>query len=140
MATDFQSEVDRIWGPMLSARGFVFVDAMNHVNEGGPVGTAVFYRNRECKLQVFLSEREGELGCKIAPLTAPDEYGPWNESGMWEFPEYLSGLPIDAGLAPMRPQDRSPGLAGRLQTILRLTDAHLSAAIAELLIENRTDD
>jgi len=43
----------------------------------------VYYRSKDCKIQVYESSREGEVNCMIAPLDAPNEFGLRSEK--WQF-------------------------------------------------------
>lgn len=82
---DFPSEVQRVIGPALLSRGFVLDAVDPKVDEGGRLGAVVFYRHHACKVQIYLSTREGEVNAMIAPIDAPNEFGPRNPSKKWRY-------------------------------------------------------
>lgn len=128
MSESLRMAVQRVWQPMLTRRGFVF-DSSNEVDEDGRLGEVTYFHNGQCRLQVFWSPQNGELGCKIAPLPAPIEHGLFGNSEMWKSPDILSGL-----LGTITFDNRTPAttLDERLTRKVRWIDAHLDAAIAAL--------
>ncbi|MCE5290882.1 MAG: hypothetical protein LLG14_16815 [Nocardiaceae bacterium] len=128
MSESLRMAVQRVWQPMLTRRGFVF-DSSNEVDEDGRLGEVTYFHNGQCRLQVFWSPQNGELGCKIAPLSAPIEHGLFGNSEMWKSPDILSGL-----LGTITFDNRTPAttLDERLTRKVRWIDANLDAAIAAL--------
>jgi hypothetical protein len=82
---DFTQQVQRIIGPLLSSLGFTLDAIDNDVDEGGPKGAVVFYRARDCKIQIYRSSREGEINAMIGPLDAPNEHGLYDQSRKWHY-------------------------------------------------------
>jgi hypothetical protein len=54
---DFSREVQTIVGPLLTSMGFAVDSVDNDVDEGGRTGSVVFYRSRDCKIQIYFSSR-----------------------------------------------------------------------------------
>jgi hypothetical protein len=82
---DFPQEVQTIVGPLLSSMGFALDAIDNDVDEGGPTGSVVFYRSRDCKIQIYHSSREHEINAMIGPLDAPNEHGLYTRSPAWHY-------------------------------------------------------
>ncbi|KUI15376.1 hypothetical protein AU191_06550 [Mycolicibacterium acapulense] len=82
---DFLSQVQSTVGPLLTERGFELEDVDLSVDEGGRSGGVVYYRSSDCKIQVYESSREGSINCMIAPLNAPNEFGPHDRSHRWQY-------------------------------------------------------
>lgn len=85
MAEDFPQKVQSIVGPRLADLGFELDEIDNNVDEGGRHGSVVYYRSADCKLQIYWSEREGEINAMIARLDAPNEHGLYNRSSQWHY-------------------------------------------------------
>jgi hypothetical protein len=64
-------------------------------DEGGIERNIVYYRSRDCRLQIYYSAREGEINCMIAPLDAPNRFGLTAEK--WH---YISRFSKRADLPP----------------------------------------
>ena len=75
MASEFSADVQAIVGPTLEERGFVLDEIDDSPDEGGRDQHVVYYRSKDCKIQVYDSSREGEVNCMIAPLDAPNKLG-----------------------------------------------------------------
>lgn len=75
MTSEFAADVEAKIGPLLTILGFVEDEIDDGPDEGGIARHIVFYRSRDCKLQIFDSSREGEVNCMIAPLTALNKFG-----------------------------------------------------------------
>jgi hypothetical protein len=82
---DFPQEVQTIVGPLLSSMGFTLDAIDNNVDEGGPMGSVVFYRSKDCKIQIYHSSREGEINAMIGPLDAPNVHGLYDRSRKWHY-------------------------------------------------------
>ncbi|WP_157546459.1 hypothetical protein [Mycobacterium sp. IS-1742] len=85
MADHFADEVQSIVGPVLSDLGFTVDSIDDHVDEGGRLGSVVYYKSADCKMQIYQSSREGATNCMIAPLDAPNEFGPRDRSFRWQY-------------------------------------------------------
>jgi hypothetical protein len=85
--SDFATEVERTVGAVLSDNGLVLDEIFDGLDDGasGRPLTIVYYRGRDCRLQIYRSSREGETNCMIAPLDAPNEYGLRSRSKSWQF-------------------------------------------------------
>ena len=75
MTSEFSTDVQAIVGPTLKELGFVLDEIDDSPDEGGRRQHIVYYRSRDCKIQVYESSREGEVNCMIAPLDAPNKFG-----------------------------------------------------------------
>lgn len=82
---DFSREVQTIVGPLLTSMGFAVDSVDNDVDEGGRTGSVVFYRSRDCKIQIYFSSREREINAMIGPLDAPNEHGLYTRSPDWHY-------------------------------------------------------
>lgn len=85
MVDDFSNQVQAIVGPLLSELGFKLDGVDLNVDEGGMSGAVVYYRSADCKMQVYQSSREGNVNCMIAPLDAPNRFGPLDRSLTWQY-------------------------------------------------------
>jgi hypothetical protein len=81
----FTAKVERIVGPALAQLGFSLVAVDDEVDEGGRLGSVVYYMSTDCKLQLYWSARAGEINCMVAPKDAPDLLGLYDRSGKWHF-------------------------------------------------------
>ncbi|WP_328358626.1 hypothetical protein OG976_04830 [Mycobacterium sp. NBC_00419] len=75
MASEFAEGVEAIVGPVLTDLGFTLDEIDDGPDKGGRPRQIVYYRSRDCKIQVYNSRREGEVNCMIAPLDAANEFG-----------------------------------------------------------------
>lgn len=133
MAYDFPSEVERIVGPSLEARGFV-LDEVDQVDEGGRPGWVVYYRGEDTRIEVYLSTREGEVNCMIAPIDAPNEYGLRNRSNRWRYLTRFverPNVPLEE-LVKMIP-DPPKSDQGRLESVKQTIEMHFEAAHSGIL-------
>jgi hypothetical protein len=108
---EFFQEVQSVVGPFLSGLGFAMDEVDSAVDEGGPKASIIYYRGKDCKIQVFHSGREGGINAMIAPLDALNEYGLYNRSGKWHFFNDFTkepGLPLEELLRRMR-EDEDAG-------------------------------
>jgi hypothetical protein len=58
----------------------------------------VFFRSKDCKIQVYDAPREGEINCMIAPLDAANVLGLYDQSGKWQYlPRFAirQGIPLE---------------------------------------------
>lgn len=85
MNDEFSAKVQSVVGPVLADLGFTLDEIDDHVDEGGPHGSVVYYRSRDCKIQVYESAREGSVNCMIAPLDVPNEFGTRSQSKKWQY-------------------------------------------------------
>ena len=93
MTTGFGEAVESAVGPVLAQLGFVLDEIDSSVDEGGRPGSVVYYRSSDCKIQIYKSSRAGNVNCMIAPLDAPNEFGPHDRSLMWRFLNEFSPAP-----------------------------------------------
>jgi hypothetical protein len=94
---DFVVEVQVVVGPLMADLGFTVDEIDSNVDEWGRQGSVVYYRSDDCKLHIYQSSREGSLNCMIAPLVAPNQFGPRDRSGKWQ---YLPRYAIWRGVSP----------------------------------------
>lgn len=85
MTENFPAEVQTIVGPLLADLGFTVDEIDNNVDEDGRRGSVVYYRSDDCKIQIYQSSREGSVNCMIAPLVAPNIFGPYDRSYRWQY-------------------------------------------------------
>jgi hypothetical protein len=85
MTENFPTGVQSIVGPLLAHLGFVLDGIDNDVDEGGRRNSVVYYRSNDCKIQIYQSSREGSVNCMIAPLDAPNKFGPRDRSYKWQY-------------------------------------------------------
>lgn len=81
----FPEQVQAVVGPLLTDLGFHLDAVDDGVDEGGRTGLAVYYRAKDCKLQIYWSAREHEINAMIAPLHALNEHGLYNRSAKWHY-------------------------------------------------------
>lgn len=121
-------ELDRFLEPTLSQAGFKLDVVQEPILYGGRPAWAVYYRSKDCKLQVCWSARDGGIDFMLAPLDAPNEFGLTNDSKKWHFMLMLSD--VHDGL-------KTPGLDaedGAVMSWLKaLFDIHFDSAHAALL-------
>ncbi|OBG46547.1 hypothetical protein A5672_07980 [Mycobacterium alsense] len=68
----------------------------------------MFFRSSDCKIQIYDSMRDGSINCMIAPLDAADVFGPYDQSGKWQYlPRFAirQGVPIDEIMKDKLPVD-----------------------------------
>ncbi|KAA0098065.1 hypothetical protein CIW49_15470 [Mycolicibacterium sp. P1-18] len=82
---NFPQMVEDIVGPTLADLGFVTDAVDDAVDEGGRMGSVVYFRANDCRLQVYWSSRAGEINCMIAPIAAQNEPGLYDRSGLWHY-------------------------------------------------------
>lgn len=75
MASEFAEVVEAIVGPLLADLGFTLDEIDGGPDEGGRPREIVYYRSRDCKIQIYDSRREGEVNCMIAPANVLNEFG-----------------------------------------------------------------
>jgi hypothetical protein len=95
MTSDFYADVEARVGPLLEKLGFVLDELDDSPDGGGIERSIVYYRSRDCRLQIYYSAREGEINCMIAPLDAPNRFGLTAEK--WH---YISRFSKRADLPP----------------------------------------
>jgi hypothetical protein len=98
MTQEFIHGVQSIVEPLLVQLGFRLDESDESVDEGARKGSVAFYRSDDCKIQIYDSTRDGSINCMIAPLDAPNVFGPHDRSGRWQYlPRYAiwQGVPLD---------------------------------------------
>ncbi|TDO06502.1 hypothetical protein EV580_6594 [Mycobacterium sp. BK086] len=83
MPDSFSGDVQTIIGSLLSERGFTVDEIDERPLVGGRPPHVVYYRSNDCKIQIYESRRDGETNCMIAPVDAPNEFGP--NSTKWHY-------------------------------------------------------
>lgn len=66
---NFKDKVDSVISFFLFSNGFLFE---KHLELSAGDKSLVFYRSEQARLCIYRSKREGEVNCKLAPLTASD--------------------------------------------------------------------
>jgi hypothetical protein len=98
MTQEFLAGVRSIVEPLLNELGFQLDEYDGGVDEGGRKGSVVFFRSKDCKIQVYDSTRDGSINCMIAPLDAPNVFGPHDRSEKWQYlPRFAirRGVPLE---------------------------------------------
>lgn len=105
MTQEFLAGVRSIVEPLLNELGFEWDEYNDNVDEGdrdarqgGRRGAVVFFRSDDCKMQIYDSTRDGSINCMIAPLDAPNIFGPYDRSGKWQYlPRFAvrQGIPLE---------------------------------------------
>lgn len=95
MSEEFLAGVRSIVEPLLIQLGFQ-LDEFSDVDKSGRKASVVFFRSKDCKIQVYDAPREGEINCMIAPLDAANVLGLYDHSGKWQ---YLPMFAIRQGVA-----------------------------------------
>jgi hypothetical protein len=90
---NFPEMVEDILGPTLVNLGFAVEAVDDAVDEGGRLGSVVYYRANDCRLQVYWSSRAGEINCMIAPIDAQNEPGLYGRGGMWHYLKEFTARP-----------------------------------------------
>ena len=81
--SEFSTDVQTIVAPVLEQLGFVLDEIDDSPDEGGRRQHIVYFRSKDCKVQVYDSAREGEVNCMIAPIDVPNEFG--LRARKWQF-------------------------------------------------------
>lgn len=105
MTQEFLAGVRSIVEPLLNELGFQRDEYDDNVDEGDPDahkggrrGAVVFFRSDDSKMQIYDSTRDGSINCMIAPLDAPNIFGPYDRSGKWQYlPRFAirQGIPLE---------------------------------------------
>ena len=121
-------ELDRFLEPSLSAAGLELDEIEESIEYRERPAWAIFYRGKDCKLQVCWSARDGGIDFMLAPLDAPNEFGLTNSSKKWHFMLMLSDVHDDL---------KTPGIEADDHTVMSwlkgLFDIHFHSARAALL-------
>jgi hypothetical protein len=97
MTEVFLAGVRSIVEPLLVQLGFQ-LEEFGDVDEHGRKASIVFFRSKDCKIQVYDAPREGEINCMIAPLDAANVLGLYDQSGKWQYlPRFAirQGIPLE---------------------------------------------
>lgn len=130
MTQEFLAGVQSIVEPVLTQLGFELEEYDDDVDEGGPKGSVVFFRSKDCKIQVYDSPRGGELNCMIAPLDAPNVFGPYDRSAKWQYlPRYAiwQGVPPEEIMKEKLPVD-FPTTSQFLESVRRRIEKYYPVA------------
>ena len=135
MTQEFLDGVHSIVEPLLIQLGFHLDEFDDAIDEGGRWGSVVFYRSSDCKIQVYDSTRDGSINCMIAPLDAPDVFGPSDRSEKWQYlPRYAiwQGVPVEEIMKDKLPVD-FPTTSQLLESVRRRIEKYYSIAHAGVL-------
>jgi len=80
----FLTGVRSIVEPLLIQLGFQ-LEEFGDVDYYGRTASVMFFRSKDCKVQVYDAPREGEINCMIAPLDAANVFGLYDRSGKWQY-------------------------------------------------------
>jgi hypothetical protein len=135
MTQEFLAGVHSIVEPLLIQLGFYLDEVDDSVDEGGRRGSVVFYRSKDCKIQVYDSSREGSINCMIAPLDASNVFGPYDRSKKWQYlPRYAiwQGVPLEEIMKDNLPID-FPTTSQFLESVRRRIEKYYPVAHAGVL-------
>ncbi|MED5815258.1 hypothetical protein VST63_23100 [Mycolicibacterium sp. 050232] len=124
-------DVDKYLGSTLARLGFRLDAVDSTVAYGDRPAWAVYYRSIDCKLQVCGSARDGGIDFMLAPLDAPNEFGPSGGSQGWRYLLMLSTS--DDGLTTP-PLEASDDMWWKWREALLL--AHVDGACTALSAEH----
>ena len=85
MTDNFPAEAQSIVGPLLADLKFTLDEIDDDIEEGGRHGSVVYYRSGDCKIQIYQSAGEGNVNSMIAPVDTPNQFGPHDRSGRWQY-------------------------------------------------------
>lgn len=135
MTQEFLAGVQSFVEPLLIQLGFSLDEVDDDVDEGGRTGSVVFYRANDCKIQVYDSAREHSINCMIAPLDAPNVFGPYDKSKKWQYlPRYAlwQGVPPEEIMKDKLPID-FPTTSQFLESVRRRIEKYYPVAHAGVL-------
>jgi hypothetical protein len=98
MTEEFLSGVRSIVEPLLIELGFQLDEFDDDVNEDGRKGSVVYFRSKDCRIQIYNSTRDDSIRCMIAALDAPNVFGPRDQTGKWQYlPRFAlrQGVPLE---------------------------------------------
>lgn len=135
MTVEFLAEVQSIVEPLLSGLGFWLDEYDGDVPEGGPRSSVVYFRSKDCKIQIYQSTREASINCMIAPLAAPNVFGPTDVSGKWQYVVMLAiehGIPREEIIKDKLPAD-FPTTAQKLKWVAGRIEKYFPIAHEDVL-------
>lgn len=87
MRTD---ELIQFLAPTMADHGLILEKKSYTEVYGGRRAWLIIYRGQDCKVQLYRSEREGEINFMVAPLSAANTFGLSDRTGAWQFMLLLS--------------------------------------------------
>lgn len=125
----FLAEVRSVVEPLLIELGFQ-LEEFGDLEYKGRKASVVFFRSKDCKIQVYDVPQEGEINCMIAPLDAANEIGLYDQSGKWQFlPRFAirQGVPLEEIMKDKSPVD-FPTTAQFLESVRRRIEKYFPIA------------
>ncbi|MCV7079122.1 hypothetical protein [Mycobacterium szulgai] len=141
MTKEFLAEVGLIVEPLLNELGFQMDGHDDNVDEDGPTGAAVYFRSKDCKIQIYDSRRDASVNCMIAPLDAPNVFGPYDRSRTWQYLVMLAikqGVPREEVIEDKLPSN-FPTIRQRLEWVRGRIKRYFPAARSGILEMNRSE-
>jgi hypothetical protein len=135
MTQEFLTGVRSIVEPLLIDLGFRPDEHIDNIDEGGPKGSVVIYRADDCKIQIYESARSGEINCMIASLDAPNVFGLYDKSAMWQYlPRFAirQGVPIEE-IKKYNPSVEFPTIEQFLESVRSRIEKYFPIAHAGVL-------
>jgi hypothetical protein len=135
MTQEFLAEVRSIVEPLLNELGFQLDEYDDDVLEGGPKSSVVYFRSKDCKVQIYDSTRGGSINCMIAPLDALNVFGPSDTSGKWQYIVMFAikqGIPREEIIKDKLPAD-FPTTRQRLEWVRGRIEKYFPIAHAGIL-------
>jgi hypothetical protein len=135
MTQEFLAGVQSIVEPLLIQLGFQPDGYDDNVDEGGRNASVVFFRSKDCKIQVYDSARGGEINCMIAPLDSPNVLGLYDRSAKWQYLPMFAirrGVPVEEVLKDKSPID-FPTTDQLLESVRNRIEKYFPVAHAAIL-------
>jgi hypothetical protein len=135
MTQEFLTQVQAIVEPLLHELGFLLDEYDDDVDEGGPTGSVAYYRSKDCKIQIYNSVRGASINCMIAPIDAPNVFGPYDRSWKWQYVVRFAlrqGVPSEEIMKDKLPAD-FPTTTQRLEWVRGRIEKYFPIAHAGVL-------
>ncbi len=88
-------DLDRFLRSTLNEAGFTLEQVDEPSVYGDRPAWALYYRGKDCKLQICWSARDGGIDFMLAAPDAPNEFGLTNKSRKWRYMLMLSNIRDD---------------------------------------------
>jgi len=122
------AELEHFLEPTLSQAGFKLDEIEDPTVYQSRPAWVIYYRGRDCKLQICWSARDGGIDFLLAPLDAPNEFGLSNKSEKWQLMLMLSTEHDDLSTPPPGVDDET-----EMSWLKALFEIHFDAARTALL-------
>jgi hypothetical protein len=141
MTREFLAGVQSIVEPLLAELGFRLEECDDDVDGGRSGDCVVYFGSNDCKIQIYDSPRAGSINCMIAPLDAPNVFGPYDRSGKWQYivmSAIKSGIPREEIMSDKLPVD-FPTTSQSLEWVRGRIEKYFPIAHASILEMNESE-